>query len=66
MDPIAHSDGSDAGRAICEAVSSFVAMLNLSLWSVKMRFDSQLSRTICQIFSTGLSSGLLSEELSLS
>ena len=28
MDPVAHSDGSDVGRAVCEAVSSFAAMLN--------------------------------------
>ena len=27
MDPIAHSDGGDAGRAVCEAVPSFAAML---------------------------------------
>jgi hypothetical protein len=56
MGPIAKADGDDPPGLIDEVVPSLAVMVD-DVVDLKIRFESQLSRSNCPTFSCGLSCG---------
>jgi hypothetical protein len=59
MRALRHADGHDAPRLVDERVCGLAAVVAMVSQAVKTWVESPLSRTNCQMFSTGLSSGHL-------
>ena len=57
MRPLAQTNGHDPPRLVDELVPCLAAVVDEIVVGLKTRFESQLSRMNCQMFSTGLSSG---------